>query len=491
MNFEIAKAIRIANHKFDTPIYCSMKMSVANTVGEKSIRVAHVEPTAALVDLRNSIKRGDILTLTSSNSSYEGQTEQVIVERSTYQAPYYYIGLQNALTKVYDVDDPVVGYGSGWPEGWNHGSAAYNKYSFTTIMPYGKGFSDNFAFSLTNTADPTTAQSTAILKSDAFEFDEWPEYSYYRAGFWMKQEVSSGLNVPRLIFYVNDGITSNYRLLYTDTDVIDWTEQEIYGSNFLSSPNLAQYLGGVSNRTTTGFIQLDILSWNKFTIFLDDFYLEHIRGVAPCVETSSANSPVNYATNTLFNVTGDLSEFTVGSTVNIWGWDATGANIIYDKGTIVTDGIFDTSSLKALAVTGLTVGRQWGPGARIEQANNGFWTFTEYPDLGSVVPTKTENIVKYRNSNNSLRWANVSGWGERSSKYSLSMSFSNVPYTFYKKLRVFEEYCLQGGVVNLHLKENVPEIHQGFLQGLLSLTPAAKSMWNRQNCSFQLTLEEI
>jgi len=87
MNFEIAKAIRIPNHKFDTPIYMSMKLAqTISSTGAKYVAVSHVSPTVDKVSLLNALNRGDVLTITSSHSDYEGQTEQVIVERAYYDS---------------------------------------------------------------------------------------------------------------------------------------------------------------------------------------------------------------------------------------------------------------------------------------------------------------------------------------------------------------------------------------------------------------------
>jgi len=209
--------------------------------------------------------------------------------------------------------------------------------------------------------------------------------------------------------------------------------------------------------------------------------LEHIRGVAP-VTQAIHNFTVSGLSLTPILVD-TASDFTVGSTVYVWGYNSSGS-IIYSQGSV------NSISGNYLYVVGLDSG-SYASGCRVEQTNNGYYELEEYPDQG-VEWERVSTIVKNRSINNTLKLANIAGWGERTSKINIKMNFSVVSDTFYKKMKVFEDACASGSYTNLHgLSTQLPEIGTDFLQCNLTLSNFRHDIWDRTKVSFSATFEQI
>jgi hypothetical protein len=220
---------------------------------------------------------------------------------------------------------------------------------------------------------------------------------------------------------------------------------------------------------------------------VDDLYLEHARGITPLTMSMSNFTVPTPPSSPLATVyVEDTSEFTVGDTVTIWGYNNTNITIV-----ISSSGVIESIGTNTLTINNMTAGLAFAAGAMIEKKTNGYYTFTEYPDMG-VEWSKTESITKQRTSNNSLKTYNTSGWGERSTKYSVSMGFSDVALTFFNKLKKFEELESRGELLNLHgLTDNVPEIGKDFIQCKMTLSGFKLNHFSRQKCSFSAIFEEV
>jgi len=202
--------------------------------------------------------------------------------------------LAKLLNQKFDIiEDCIKGYGTGWPDSWNHRYAVYNKFSNTAINPPGGGFSDNYCFFLSNNEN-----ATGVVESDELEFDEWPEYCFLRAGFFIKQDVASGASASRVTLYLSDGLSLMTKYYAVSSDVTDWEEITATGVPFITSPNLANYINGTLNRSLKGAYRIDVSSSSRHNVFLDDVYVEHIRDISPHAETSDRVVPAG--SNTFF-----------------------------------------------------------------------------------------------------------------------------------------------------------------------------------------------
>jgi hypothetical protein len=475
-NFVLGIGVNIPNHSFNYPTYFSNTIANANVAaGATSFYISSVYPTSAELQPYNYMKRGDIIVLTSSSPSYSGYTEHAEIVSCVQTGPDFVVTVKDALSYAYLIGDTVSGYGSGFPDGWLQRITTPESLFATTIKPHDGGYGDNYAFyGYANKNGATGGVENWVSLRD-FDVDPWLEYCRYRVGCWTKCKLSGSGAYCAIRAY--DGISTKQISWSAPTADNTW-EEKTY--SFISGSNLQS-----STRTRTGNVSFhayasadtDASTW----FYVDDVYLEHIRGVAP-VTQAIHNFTVSGLSLTPILVD-TASDFTVGSTVYVWGYNSSGS-IIYSQGSV------NSISGNYLYVVGLDSG-SYASGCRVEQTNNGYYELEEYPDQG-VEWERVSTIVKNRSINNTLKLANIAGWGERTSKINIKMNFSVVSDTFYKKMKVFEDACASGSYTNLHgLSTQLPEIGTDFLQCNLTLSNFRHDIWDRTKVSFSATFEQI
>lgn len=486
--FSIGIAVPIPNHKFDQPTYVSATLTSAVTANSLIIYLTAVSPTASEVRLYTLLKRDDTLTLTSSNTSYSGYTEQVEIEKvEAYSTTGAKLTLKSPISYAYNSGDAVKGYGSGFPEGWILGSSMIDSLKQTTIIPPGGGYSDDYSFyALCDVA----GLSWAALRD--FDLPYFNEYCWYRQGTMVRAYLTGSNTQLVLSAFTSQGYGSAptyvFRKYFKPTADNTW---EQVTNTFISSPNLSYYVDGSQYRTDRyGNIALEFnvdstlysYAWAAF----DDVFLEHIRGIAP-LSQSMMNIAVSTPSYPVSVMVSNPTDFTVGSTVSVWGQsNTTTGTILFAQGKI------DAISGTRLTISGLPAGYHWASGAMIEEKNDGYYTFEEYPDQ-EVSWESVSNVSMNRTTNNGLKVTNPSGWGERTTKVQVTMKFTNVSYSFYRKLKKFEDACKRGELINLHqdvTSQDLPELKQPFIQGILQLSGFTHSIWDRQKVSFQLQVFE-
>jgi hypothetical protein len=470
--FKIAKAVNIPNYKFDQPIFISAQLTLAAASGANSLSTNAVAPTYSQVKSHFAWKRGDVLTLTTA----AGATEQVIVQRAIAHPSLSdtSIVLQGTLSNSYAIGDTVYGYGTGWPHGWEHPSARAG-FSYTSLEPTHRGEGSDYSFRCNNLSTSSWAE---IKMADTFPTNHWEEYCIYRTGM-----ISRGRFNPEdasmIYIKLSDGRASIPSYKISDEDHYAWTEYD--SSVFVSTDDMSSF-------TDYGYIAIMFYASSSIEAWIDSIYLEHARGLVPTAELSY-DTPVVTTTSMFFRIDPvNAAEFTAGSLATIRGWNSARSSIL--SSTVMIGGIGTGADAGYVQVTGIPTGNTWAAGTRLEEKNNGYYTFTEYPEMTTswkkVVP-----ITKQRTSGNNLKWANTSGWGDRATKYGLEMRFDNVAYTFYQKMRRCEEWCERGGLLNIHeLSENFPELEFDWLQGKLEIHDFRHNIWDRERSSFTLIFEE-
>jgi hypothetical protein len=237
--FKLAVGVPIKNHTFSLPKFFSGKFYAAAAVSAKTIYIEAVSPTSAEIRADMIMKRGDVLTLTSTNATHSGQTEQIVIESFMLTATYYTVELQSPLTKAYLDEDLVYGYGSGWPEGFTYSGGASTILNMTTIKPFDGGYGDNYSFS-----GYSTSTSTLYLRTDTFDIDPWLESCYFRIGAWFKSLGTT--SSYKLYLGAYDGNTSVSKYSYPFLQA-NKTWEEISSSEVGIGNSLSEYKNTVLN----------------------------------------------------------------------------------------------------------------------------------------------------------------------------------------------------------------------------------------------------
>jgi hypothetical protein len=307
-------------------------------------------------------------------------------------------------------------------------------------------------------------------------------------GYYLKNNISKGSGLPyKVADYLWDGITYSQTGHSSETQDDTYTE---YNHKALTQPNLS----GATDAARK--IQFDIFSPNannqgKTTSYFSDVYLEHARGIDESWDIVADTETVREGSTLSIALINYPISLTTNDEVLIWGKNT-------DNKYFGAYGVVAITNPNSIRVnirlihweSGSTINNpMFVAGSRVEKFGNGYYTFTEYPEQQTAWE-KEEALPSYRTTNNSLKTFNISGRGERTTKYVIKLTYTNVDYTFYKTLRKFEEACLRGDLLNLHLEDNFPEISRGFLQGVLSLSGFKHDMYDRTKVSFTFTFTE-
>lgn len=124
-------------------------------------------------------------------------------------------------------------------------------------------------------------------------------------------------------------------------------------------------------------------------------------------------------------------------------------------------------------------------------AADGVYTFTSYPDLSS------ETYKKQRRGQNPIEGKDgtqllFDTTGDLSSRYTYACHFTNVPVTFYKQLKIMEQWQNQDDnkKLILHTSNTVNEGGPPILRGYLEISSISYSTYNHDYISFSFSFSE-
>ena len=126
-----------------------------------------------------------------------------------------------------------------------------------------------------------------------------------------------------------------------------------------------------------------------------------------------------------------------------------------------------------------------------DDAADGFYTFTEYPDFGSVSWRRRTGERKQTLLDGTMRgWSIASSLGDSIQKYTLRAHFSHVSQTFFDNLMILKEWQMRGRLLTLHPNiDDLPPVLVGFMS-IPDESEMAKDFWDLGKRSFDLTFTE-
>ncbi len=122
-----------------------------------------------------------------------------------------------------------------------------------------------------------------------------------------------------------------------------------------------------------------------------------------------------------------------------------------------------------------------------DDAANGVYTFTEYPEFGSIQWGRMDTFKKSQLRNLASKVYNVSGVHGKNYLHKIKAQFDNVSSAFYDNLLVLLNYQLDGSFLVLHHDIlGLPPTSYG----LMTLSGYRNNMFDRSKISFTFTFEE-
>ncbi len=228
-----------------------------------------------------------------------------------------------------------------------------------------------------------------------------------------------------------------------------------------------------------------IIPANEFIIstvyrvgFYYKFILNSLNPVLYCVVADSAGDFVNRALVTNTNV----------PTYTLFTKVATSSSYVASR----TYGVIDI----IISIEGII--EQYDGTAYIDQVflehatgtddvANGVYTFTDYPEFGSIQWGRMNTFKKSKLRNLASKVYNVSGVSGKNYLHKIKAQFDNVSSAFYDNLLVLLNYQLDGGFLVLHHDIlGLPPTSYG----LMTLSGYRNNMFDRSKVSFTFTFEE-
>jgi hypothetical protein len=122
-------------------------------------------------------------------------------------------------------------------------------------------------------------------------------------------------------------------------------------------------------------------------------------------------------------------------------------------------------------------------------AGAGVYTFTEYPEFGSIQWERIDSFRRVQLRNLATKIYDSSGTSGKQYLHKISAQFDNVSEDFYENLIELMNYQLDGNFLVLH-QDSVPKITPT-LYGIMSITGLKHNMFDLSRVSFTLTFEEV
>ena len=490
--WEMGVAVPIRNHKFRYGTYKSSALEGDVTSGASSVTIETTDPT-----IGNIAQRGDNMVLgPSTNTSYTGKSETVGIESIVGNV----ITLKSTTSYAYDDDDPIRVYGTrlagGWTPNTDQGTTdeiilpktlmgAVGELSGGKVDDYSQRVVFDFSDADFDTHDTVYAEFKYYFDSNPFQ-----ELFHYRAGAYAKLYGRNPGGDATRCLQLHDGIrnfTYSYSKVYWLQSHLQWFHWHTGDASLIlpSTPNLNTaenphfniYMGGTLNN-------------HYMDMYLDDVYAEHAHETTPTTQTTL---PIQvdervYVLNVMYG-----SEFTAGERVLLFDE----ANGTYGIGTVTaTDAmaIYMGDMMYFYKLNGTTYDAydycpaEISAGSRVQQANAGYYTFTEYPLRSSLQVDQINPFKGTQLANNAYNVHYNQTDADRGTRFRIRCRFQNVPETMWEKLMVFKRWQERGHYLNLHPQwDDVPQV----MTGVMQIQNIRKSdHWDLTYRSFDFVFEE-
>ena len=123
--------------------------------------------------------------------------------------------------------------------------------------------------------------------------------------------------------------------------------------------------------------------------------------------------------------------------------------------------------------------------------NQGYWEFTEYPDLGSVQWKTRSYFATQVLFDGTMRRYSKTGTGDKVRKYVFECAFSNVSSSFWDNLVKFQEWCDKGRYLVFFPEiADLPPVLVGVMN-ILESDYKSHRMWDTNRKTFRFTFEEV
>ena len=490
--WEMGVALPIRNHKFRYGTYKSSTLNGDVTAADTTVIIVNTDP-----NITNVAQRGDSISIgPSTDSSYTGKSETKEIDSISSNT----ITLTSAVSNTYDSGDAVRIYGTRlaghWTPNCDQGTTD-NIVLPKTIMAdtgeYSGGKVDDYSQRVVfdfSTADFTANDTVYAEFKYLFDAQPFLPLLHYRAGVYAKMFGRNISGDAHRALKLHDGIRSftyAYSKVYWLQSNLQWVHWNT-GNNSLilpSTPNLA----GASNPHLNIYVGGRGVS-DYMDMYFDDVYAEHAHETTP---TTRLTYPIQTATPTYVLNVMRGSNFETGEKVLVFDQD----NDTYGIGTITsasTDAIY-MSDMMLFYELGTTTYTEYQEaqteipaGARVQQANAGYYEFTEYP-LGNNLNIDLINpMTGLQVSDNSYRAYYSQADADRGDRFRVRCRFQNVTETFWQKIMVFYRWQKRGNLLNLHPKWNdLPPVMTGYMQ-INNITK--NDHWDLTRRSFDFVFEE-
>ena len=492
--WQMAVALPIRNNKFRYYTQKGTTLNGAVTTGASTATIDDTDP-----DMDEIAQKGDSVVFgPSTNSSYIGKAETKIISSltSTVITPIA------TMTNSYADGDGVRVFGTKLAGGWlisytaDSGTISEQTAYPKSIVPftgsYAGGKIDNycqhiiFDFSDVNFKD-VGPRAWANLYNN-FNSNPFLELIHYRAGMIYKSYGKNVSGQAAICISLSDG-KRNFATGFTTTLNSEEFTELTTGTGVAIQPStidLSNASAGNIKIFGRGYGIDDYVS-----LFIDTVYAEHAHGTTPITqleeELSSTGQPV-YA----LNVT-DTTDFTVGE--RIFVVDKVNSQYgIGVLGSVTTNAMNFTDMMLFYKLSGSTYTEYELPesdisaGVRVQQANDGYYEFTETADRNSIRFDIINDESTSRLADGSLNFAYPSSDADRGDRFILYARFSNVPETMWQKLMVLYRWQKRGNFLNLHPQLNdLPPT----MTGIMRISNITKSdHWDLTYRSFDFTFEE-
>ena len=456
--FELAVAVKIKNHKFRFPSRLATTLSSAASLGSGSISI--VDAGGAIY---TKVNAGDIVFMgESSNSSFSGKSEMVVVDSLSYSSDVTTITLTANLVYGYASGDSVVIYGSKHPESFGLISGT----TPLTITPDGNGYRDRFAY-----LQKASGASGYFGFGYTFDSGDILPAVAYRIGFAYKYFLSGS---GKLVVSVSDGHSAFLGGTPATASKKDWTEYSV--GTTVSWPDL-------SSAVVPSFSVYQYLadSSSESYLWVDDIFLEHISGVLP--RTLVAYDATLSGSLIVFSAVG----FSVGDTIIIRAIDKNSGDYKIAVATITS--IFTGGTVYDVIYFTVTWGDPGLPKAQyswVEKMSGGYYSFDDYPTRDSLAYEPIE-LAKYIPNSLGEKYRIGSTFEDRQERWRLKASFKDVSIDIWNTIKRIKAWQDRGSYLNLH--PHIPEL-PSVMTGFLLLGNFSKNNFDFNYCSFDMVFEE-
>lgn len=498
--WQMGVALPIRNHKFRHGTWKSTTLS-ADADATASLSTTDTTPNLDLIAKRDD----SVIVGPSGDSSYTGKSETGQVSSLTSTS----ITLKSAMSNNYDSGDSVRVYGTALAGGWTISETGSNQIVVPKSISadtgaFMKGKVDNYAQRIVmDFANGDFATYNQMYGNLQWNFGSNPflPFYHYRAGMLFKSvgynTDKSGTVTGGITIKLQDGQRQFVFGTTKDFTNSSWTELTT-ATNTKDIPSSLQL-----DTAGNGYVLIYVSSVDNTNVyadlFIDDVYVEHAHGT-----TAVATLTKSIDLSTQLRTVGGLNVLTAENfeaDEKVYLIDE--ANGIYGEAVIET--VLSSNIWQAVSFLGTTMNfYSWDDtnkkyveldtssvtlpaGTRVQQANPGVFTFTEYPMQNTIRIDELDTEARIRLADGSFKNFYPMSDADKSKLFQITCRFANVSETFWNKLMVLRDWQRRGNLLNLHPKHNdLPTVMTGYM----SINNVVKDHWDLTRRSFDLTFTE-